>query len=188
MLGRLEAAIAKRTKELLVLPSAQANIDQQSLYSVVKDWCESLDPRVFEQVFPDGTEKALALMESVTNDEHTFILRLSKLATGLRIEDWVDNTVERYMEVLSRYKTTAEEFQAASENDEQGELPEGAGFQIVYPDATGKPVTKRFASVTPTARSMILKKRVEAALKEMGQAITEQEKRQVLMEVLKDLC
>ena len=35
---------------------------------------------------------------------------------------------------------------------------------------------------------MILKKRVEAALKEMGQAITEQEKRQVLMEVLRDLC
>ena len=188
MLGRLEAEIAKRTKELLALPSAQANIDQQSLYSVVKDWCESLDPRVFEQVFSDGTEKALALMESVTNDEHTFILRLSKLATGLRIEDWIDNTIERYMEALSRFKTTAEEFQAASENDEQGELPEGAGFQIVYPDATGKPVTKRFASVTPTARSMILKKRVEAALKEMGQAITEQEKRQVLMEVLRDLC
>jgi hypothetical protein len=77
-----------------------------SLASVIKDWCEVLDTTVFEQLFPDGTEKCLMLFRSVTNDEDTFIARLAKIATDLRLEDWDDSTHGRFPRNVSRYKDT----------------------------------------------------------------------------------
>ena len=188
MLERLEKTVIQKTKQLFILPTAGVEDNQLSLTSVIKDWCESLEPKVFEQVFADGTEKCLDLLRGITNDEHTFILRLIKLATGLRIEDWTDSTIERYLTVLSQYKKTAEDFQPEKKTKGSDATTQTGGFQIVFPDEDGNAVTRRFEATTLTPRSLILKKRVEAALKEMGQAITEQEKRQVLMEVLKQLC
>ena len=41
------------------------------------------------------------------------LARLAKAATDLRVEDWDDDTVERFKENLAMYKKTAEEFQSS---------------------------------------------------------------------------
>ena len=49
--------------------------------------------------FTDGTNKALELYKNVTADESTFIRRLAKLTTGLRLEDWDDNTIIHFIQL-----------------------------------------------------------------------------------------
>ena len=55
-------------------------------------------------------------------------------------------------------------------------------------DDSGRTVTKRFNSVEGTGKGRLLHNQVTAALESMGRAISDQEKRQILMEILKDLC
>lgn len=161
-------------------------LNKISLASVIKDWCENLDNNVFEQLFSDGTEKCLSMFKSVTNDEETFISRLAKLATDLRIEDWDDSTIQRFKESLEKYKKTAESFQ--SNNMISTEASSANMYQIMFVDEDGQTVTKRFDRVEHSKRGKLLYNAITADLDSMGQAISEQEKRQILMDILKKLC
>ena len=49
-------------------------------------------------------------------------------------------------------------------------------------------ITRRFDKVEISSRGKLLFNQITAAIESMGHAISEQEKRQVLMEVLKKLC
>jgi hypothetical protein len=98
----------KKVKEIFILPQNKRVLHQSSLASVIKDWCETLDTAVFNQLFSDGTEKCLCLFRTITNDEDDFITRLAKLATDLRLEDWDDKTYARFIERVKQYKATAE--------------------------------------------------------------------------------
>ena len=158
-----------------------------SLASVIKDWCESLDQKVFEQLFSDGTDKCLALFKTVSNDDQTTIVRAAKMATGLRTEDWDDHTYKVFTNALKRYKETAEAFVSKPDVAVEKES-ETKNYELTYIDDAGVAVTKRFEKVDVSKRAMLLMNDITAALDRMGHSISEQEKRQVLMEVLKSLC
>lgn len=51
----------------------------------------------------------------MTNDEDTFIARLAKICTDLRLEDWDDNTHSRFSKKLNQYKATAEQYHSVAE-------------------------------------------------------------------------
>ena len=171
---------------MFVLPNNRDNVNKMSLSSVIKDWCESLDQTVFEQLFTDGTEKCLGLFRSITNDDDLTITRLAKLATDLRIEDWDEKVSELFIASIRRYKETAEAHH--SEQAEASETQSTSTYQITFMDDSGRTVTKRFNSVEGTGKGRLLHNQVTAALESMGRAISDQEKRQILMEILKDLC
>lgn len=114
VMDTLRSSLIQEVKELFG-SSKSKRFEMTSLASVIKDWCEVLDTTVFEQLFPDGTEKCLMLFRSVTNDEDTFIARLAKIATDLRLEDWDDSTHGRFTRNVSRYKDTAEQYHAKAE-------------------------------------------------------------------------
>lgn len=160
-------------------------LEQASLTSIVQDWCETLDNNVFEQLFDDGTEKVLGLFKTITNDEDTFIARLAKAVTDLRIEDWNDSLVEKFLNKLPNYKKTAEEFKAIKSVNEDSVIE---AYQVMFVDDMGKTITKRFDKVEQTKRGQLLHNAITADLDSMGHAISEQEKRQILMEILKKLC
>ena len=158
---------------------------RSSLASIIKDWCESLDNSVFEQLFENGADRCIGFLKEVTNDEKTFITRLAKLVTGLRLEDWEEKTVTEFEEKLREYKETAEEFSG----DTAAEIGEDtSAYSLTYIDDTGKTVTKRFDRVEQSKRGTLLLNSLLADIESMGHAISEQEKRQILMEVLKKLC
>lgn len=183
----LSAILIKETKQLFSMPSNSARLLAMSLTSVVKDWCDTLDKKVFEQLFADGTDKCLALFKNVTNDEHTFIVRVAKMATGLRVEDWNEHTYKLYKEALQKYKNTAEQF--VSKNDDvKAAGSEASSYELSYADENGSKIVKRFEKVDFSKRAKLLMNNITADLEAMGQSISEQEKRQVLMEILKNLC
>lgn len=63
-----------------------------------------------------------------------------------------------------------------------------SNYELSYIDDTGVTVTKRFEKIDFSKRAKLLMNTITADLDAMGHAITEQEKRQVLMEILKKLC
>lgn len=184
----LDELIEKLIESIRELFSEGAGFKLQkrsSLASIIKDWCENLDNSVFEQLFENGADRCIGFLKEVTNDEKTFITRLAKLVTGLRLEDWEEKTVTEFEEKLSEYKKTAEEFSG----DTAAEIGEDtSAYSLTYIDDTGKTVTKRFDRVEQSKRGKLLLNSLLADIESMGHAISEQEKRQILMEVLKKLC
>ena len=61
-------------------------------------------------------------------------------------------------------------------------------YRITFADESGDSITKSFERIETTKRGKLLYNQIEHSLQAMGQAITEQEKRQILMDVLKELC
>ena len=181
----LRRSLIKETKEMFASTNTR-HFGMTSLSSVIKDWCESLDATVFEQLFPDGTDKCLLLFKSVTNDEDTFIARLAKIATGLRLEDWDDSTHKRFTRNLARYKATAEQYHVKAE--QQKTAANDSNYQVTFADDAGATVTKRFDRVDISKRGKLLLNAITSDIESMGHSISEQEKRQILMEVLKKMC
>ena len=184
-LSVLKKNLIKEVKELFAAPHTK-RFGMTSLSSVIKDWCESLDHRVYEQLFPDGTEKCLSLFRSMTNDEDTFIARLAKVSTDLRLEDWDDNTHSRFSKNLNRYKTTAEQYH--SKTEKQNDNHADSNYQVTFVDESGSTNTKRFDRVEISKRGELLLNAITSDIESMGHSISEQEKRQILMEVLKKMC
>lgn len=171
-------------KNTFVIEQNTNRLNRMSLTSVIQDWCDSLDPSVFEQIFADGTEKCLGLFRTITTDEGMFIARLAKATTGLRLEDWDDSTRKQFKAKLEQHRITAEGFH--KEDSISIEAPSD-GYQISYLDKTGQSVTKRFEHVDISPRAKLLLNTILDEVDSMGRSISEQEKRQVLMEVLKNM-
>lgn len=162
------------------------NVARMSLASVITDWCETLDSSVFEQLFTDGTDKCLTIFKTITNDDDATISKLARLATDLRIEDWDEKSKLKFEDNLLRFKETAESYRNAKVMEET--VGDSSVYQISFTDDAGTVVTKRFERTESTKRGKLLHNQVTAALDSMGRSITDQEKRQILMEILKGLC
>ena len=184
-IAQLKKDLIQTVKEIFSTSQNTNNLKASSLTSVIKDWCESLDEKVFEQLFTDGTEKCLGLFKTATNDEEALIARLAKTATDLRLEDWDSSTYERFAANVKKYKATAEAYQSI--DDAQEEVAADA-YQVTFVGENGQSVTKRFSRVDYSKRGKLLYNQVTDALDSMGQSIPEQEKRQIIMDILKELC
>lgn len=150
----------------------------ETLSVALSQWCESLDEKIFEQLFSDGTERFLQLIKIEADNEKIFITKTAEFATGLRLEDWSERTSAIYLDRLAHFKAAAENFQ----RDESSER------QLIFVDNTGEKIIKRFEPIEMSARGKLLFNQITADLEAMGQSVSVQEKRQILMEILRTLC
>ena len=186
-LKKLTCELVNKVKVIFSTTKNKTQLSSLSLSSVVKDWCETLDQNAFDQLFGDGTEKCLSLFKNITHNEEAEIKKLVRLATDLRLEDWDDNTVLLFEKQLKIYKKTAEEFvmKAGAVNESEAA---SAQYQITFLDDEGVVTTKRFEKVATSQRGKLLYNNITADIESMGTAISEQEKRQILMDILKKMC
>lgn len=185
LLNELKQLLITKTKDSLLPEKDKEAARKKSLTDAVKEWCDRLDPKSFEQLFSDGTDRFLQHLQSVTNDEDLFITRLAKLATGLRLEDWDNKTAKKYFETVNRFMKTAKAFHSSVAAES---INETSSYQLTFADEEGTSTTRRFDKIEVSARGKLLFNQITASLEAMGQSISEQEKRQILMEVLKKLC
>lgn len=182
---QLKKRLIVTAKNVFSIPSNRLNIERLSLASVIKDWYETLDDNIFEQLFENGTDKCLGLFKNVTNDEYTFIARLAKIATDLRVEDWSDDTEKRFEQSLILYKKTAENFKS---RDESKNARGTSAYEICFRGDDGSSEIKRFERVEPSKKGKLLYNSILSEMDSMGYAISEQEKRQILMDILRKMC
>ncbi|AVQ21821.1 hypothetical protein C4N15_09255 [Fusobacterium necrophorum subsp. funduliforme] len=160
-----------------------------SISSTVRDWLETLNDNIYNHVFNNGTEKCLMLFKNITADSDAFIVRLAKLATDLRIEDWNNDTYLKFKNRIVEYKETAEAYTEDANVTLKDDINtiQANQYQLSFYDNDGRVKVKRFDKVERSKRSNLLYNAVEAQLLSMGQSISESEKRQVLMELLSKL-
>lgn len=185
MIDRLKQSLSAKVKAVFMPhPSDRADA-RASLASVIKDWCDSLDQGAFDHLFTDGTSKCLGLFKTITNDEDMFISRLAKIVTGLRLEDWDSNTSSSFIDKLNQFKASAESYKSKTGNQSESEVSD---YQVTFVGKDGNRTTKSFERVETSKRGMLLHNQISKALDAMGQAIPEQEKRQILVDILEKLC
>ena len=177
--------LTKYIKDLFSKNGGKNLHERSSMTSVIRDWQESLDESIYEQLFENGADKFLGLVRNISNDETSFVIQLGKLITDLRIEDWDDKTVTLFEKKLKEYKETAEEFRGETDSEIGGET---STYSMTFIDDEGKTVTKRFDKVEQSKRGKLLMNSIISDIDSMGHSISEQEKRQILMEVLKKMC
>lgn len=159
--------------------------EKASLTSVIKDWYESLGENTLNYLFTNNESKILELMKSITNDEVTFIERLGKAVTSLRIDDWNADTIEIFLKDLTALKETVEDF---DKNYTDDNVNASEMYRIVFVDKDGSEVVKTFSKTEYSDKAKLLLNDITTSLEEMGRSISEQEKRQVLMELLEKMC
>jgi hypothetical protein len=185
IMNDLKRVLSEESKAMFSLPQDVQSLEQMSLASVVQDWCETLDQAAFGHLFPDGTEKILQLFRTVTNDEGAFVTKLAKTVTGLRPDDWDNKTIEIFTTKLSQYKKTAESYHT-EHRVENATL--ARNYRITFVNEDGSTTTRSFERVKTSGRGKLLHNQITRALEAMGQSISEQEKRQILMGILQNLC
>ena len=90
----------------------------------------------------------------------------------------------RFESSIKEFKDTVEKYNAVERTDTDN----NQRYKIVIIDDNGKEQTKSFEKAEYGNRAKLLYRDITAAIEEMGQSITEQEKRQVLMDILAELC
>lgn len=156
-----------------------------SMVSCLRDWCEKLNPNVYEHLFANNENRILELLKTATNDESQMVQRLAKALTSLRIEDWSSKTVITFVEALKQFKLVVEE--RNNRVEETGDSNSNA-YRLTFVSANGQETSRVIERVEYGRKAVLLRNEIETALEEMGQAISDQEKRQVLIEILESLC
>lgn len=158
-----------------------------TLTSIVKDFTEKLKPSTTKYLFSGGEHKVLQLMSSIGNDEKNFIEKLAKVVTDLRIDDWTADTILDFLADLERIKKVITDFDLTAHDKPQAQK-EANGYKIFFVGKDGLEVEKTFDKTTYSDRGKLLYNEIATAIEEMGQSISEQEKRQILMEFIEIMC
>jgi hypothetical protein len=154
-----------------------------SLVSAIKDWYESLSVQTRQFLFTGNENRILSLLSAISNDESAFIQRLAKAVTSLRIEDWNTETINVFLQELATFKKTVNDY-----NNKKQHVSGSNSYKIIFTDKKGNKTTKIFNKTAYSNKAKLLLNELNSAIEEMGQSITEREKRQVLIELLEKLC
>ena len=89
-----------------------------------------------------------------------------------------------FLRDLEEFKATVEDFNSHEDSGDEGTT----SYEIIITDANGNKIPKRFDKTDYSDKAKLLLNEMASHLDEYGQSITEQEKRQVLIELLEKLC
>lgn len=168
-------------KEIKSLTAPHAPVEA-SLDSSLRDWIEGLGSVGAKRVFSGANNAIISAIKGSTPDEKTTVARIAKAATSLRIEDWNDARFGDFKALLSAAIAEAENCKEKNDGKSSGNLA------ISFMGSTGDIEERTFESVEYSSRARMLKRSIEACMSEMGGAVNPEEKRQVVFDVLKELC
>lgn len=180
--GYIDSVVVVLSDSLKSLFDPGAHEDS-SLSSVIKDWLEGLLPSALSHVFSGASNNIILALKSAVPDDTQTVGRLAKAATSLRIEDWNDARFQEFEQLMATVRAEAESFEADDAADEgTGELG------IIFIGEDGSACKRTFDSVECSKRANLLKNSILSSIDEMGRSLSEEEKRQVVFEVLKGMC
>lgn len=152
-----------------------------TLGSVLHGWIEE-HPLVQTIVF-NGAENQLIKTIVQANGNDTITLnRLAKVATGLRVEDWNDERFSDFFDAIASVKSTVE-----GAVTDACEIADEKKVTITFVEE-GVARERTFEKAQRGKRAKMLQRQIESCLADMGDSMNPGEKRQVIFDVLKELC
>lgn len=183
--GAKRCLIEVLTHEVIQLFSKHQS-SKATFRSVMMDWYEGLSSRIKNHIFASGEERILTLIRDMTNDHSRFIESLARNLTGLRIDDWEDDTIESFSSALKQFKDSVQQ-QNKAEDLKENELSGGL-YRISLVDEKGKEVIRTFDKTGYSERAKLFYNEVTNNIEEYGEAVSKQELRQVLLDIIEVLC
>lgn len=156
-----------------------------SLSTGLQDWYQSLKEQTTQHLFANNENAILSLIASAGNDEHSFAERIGKALCGLRLDDWNNGIADSFALKLEEFIKTIEDYD--KENHDQLQ-PGSQTYTITFTNDDGTEKVRSFEKVEYSKWADLLYQDITGAIEDIGQSVTEQEKRQVLMDILSKLC
>ena len=179
-----EKLIQGLEKDFVALFAPQS-ADGTAATSAAKDWYAQLSASVKEHVF-NGTEtRILDVFAHAANDSAQFLSDLAKPAAGLRLDDWSDHTVSAFNQAMGDFKKRVTEFHYAESAPKTESRQNAYTLTTIRDDGTKE--VRTFDRIECSKKARLLKNDLMSSLEDMGQAISDGEKRQVLLEILESL-
>ncbi|MBL4935573.1 hypothetical protein JK636_07345 [Clostridium sp. YIM B02515] len=145
----------------------------------LKIWFDKLDDTKKEHLFDLTTNRFLEFVKQLDNHDESYVIgKLAEIITGLSIEDWQDGTVHQYIEDLDKIIANVEGL-------ELDEIDSTDGMYKIKIDRDGEAVGKSFNVEEISEIGVTLLNEIEELFEEYGESIEANEKRNILMNLLK---
>lgn len=158
--------------------------ENESFSSIVMNWYDSLNDMTKNHVFNDIDSGLLDLVSKITPNEVEFIEQFAKIATGLRIDDWADVTVEVFFNAIDSFIETINSYN--EKHDENSSAHVGS-YKLTFINENGDETYKTFDLTEYSGMANLMYSDIEAMLDEYGEAISKNEKRQILVDIINNL-
>ena len=150
-----------------------------SLSSNLNIWYGSLSDSQKDHLYNNETNNLLKFIQKLNNDNLDTINNLAYIFTGLSIEDWNDNSIDVYLEGIKRSKEKVESYGLSINSDSSNGL-----VKIVFENDNSEIIEKTFNKVDVSPIGTTLFNAIEEVIEEYGDSIDDNEKRNILMEIL----
>lgn len=170
-------------KELISRFSANNN-ENASFSSVILNWYDDLNNETKHHMFNNVDSSLLEVIAQITPDEDSFVESFSRTATGLRIDDWAELTVDTFLSTVDSFIGTITEY---NNNSSNGSASTNGSYMLSFTDESGNVTYKTFDKTNYTSVGSIMYSDVEAMIEEYGEAISKEEKRQILIDAINKL-
>lgn len=164
-----------------VLPSEYRT--KGSLLSSLRSWYFQLSDQQRERIYSDSAQSVLDLIASFSSENKSeFSKKLLLTLSGIRPEDWSDLTIKN---IVPSFKDIINEVELFK--DVINEISATSEVTISYIDQNGKKINRTFYKSTVSPTGELLKNLLEGFITEYGDAITNNEKRQIIISLLEKL-
>ncbi len=159
---------------------------EASLPSVIADWISTLDSHTKSHVFSNNDTAMLRICREATPDYARLVEDLGRTATGLRIDDWGEITVEGFLRAVSDFVHTVDAYNLKV-NQSENQTVVGS-YKLSFFDDSGTETFKTYEKTELPDNAQLLYNDLEAMLtEEYGASLTDNEKRQVLIDIITKL-
>ena len=157
-----------------------------------KNWFNNFNTTTKENVFSGSTRNFIGLIKEGIQDDDLCLDKLAPILTGIRIEDWNDKTINEFFSEINNIKNTVEKYdkdslhiKTESQNIVDDTVRNDEYIIISYNNFNEKNI-KRIKKIEykNNKRANLLKNEIETSIDEMGESMSNEEMRQVLLEIV----
>ena len=172
----IHSKLVKETKEFF---KAKGN---KSLASVVADFYDDLKNSTKEHLFSGKVSMFLDIAKHPNNDEVKLVEMIARALFNLRMSDFTDDIMSCYIDELKSVITEIKNYDEKLESSTSSN-----GYKIIFSDENGNEVTRQFDATEYTKQGQLLYNDITSTLDDFGEALSSDEKRQILFRILKEL-
>lgn len=156
-----------------------------SLQVALKKWYTSLPEVKREYLYSDLTQEILNFVSSFRGENaDDFLYRFCILLTGMRPEDWNDQTIKALPDV---FRDIIDEVSSSVVPEIQGSIEDAENVVIIFSKPGGETVKRVLAIGEVSDTGQLLQNVLWSYIQDFGDAITNNEKRQIVINILEKL-
>ena len=176
----------------IFLNNSVNRMKKMCLISALTIWFNNFNTTTKENVFSGSTRNFIGLIKEGIQDDDLCLDKLAPILTGIRIEDWNDKTINEFFSEINNIKNTVEKYdkdsshiKTESQNIVDDTVSNDEYIIISYNNFNEKNI-KRIKKIEykNNKRANLLKNEIETSIDEMGESMSNEEMRQVLLEIV----